>query len=163
MGQFGSKIKEALVSTLPITLIVYLVSLLPWFSFSGVELISFTIGAVLLILGIGLFTLGADIAMTPMGVHVGSGLASQKKLSLLLIVCFVLGVLITVAEPDLQVLAKQVSSVMNGTVLVVVVGIGVGLFFDRIHFANCFQTPPGYDLDAVLHAAVCPRTPACRK
>jgi len=66
--------------------------------------------------------------MTPMGTHVGAGLSRQKKLSLLLIVCFVLGLLITVAEPDLQVLANQVSSVMNGTVLIFTVGIGVGLF-----------------------------------
>ena len=128
MRQFRSKIVEALISALPITLIVYLVSLLPWFNFSEVELISFTIGAVLLILGIGLFNMGADLAMTPMGVHVGSGLSRQKKLSLLLLVCFVLGVLITVAEPDLQVLAKQVGSVMNGTVLIMAVGLGVGLF-----------------------------------
>ena len=48
--QLRSKISEALISALPITLIVYLISLLPWFHFSGVELISFTIGAVLLIL-----------------------------------------------------------------------------------------------------------------
>ena len=128
MSQLRSKIVEALISALPITLIVYLVSLLPWFSFSKAELITFTIGAVLLILGIGLFNMGADLAMTPMGVHVGSGLSSQKKLSLLLIVCFVLGVLITVAEPDLQVLAKQVSSVMDSTLLIVAVGVGVGLF-----------------------------------
>ncbi len=128
MRQLRSKIVEALISTLPITVIVYLISLLPWFSFSNTELIVFTVGAVLLILGIGLFALGADLAMTPMGVHVGSGLSSQKKLSLLLIVCFVLGVLITVAEPDLQVLAEQVSSVMNGTVLIFAVGMGVGLF-----------------------------------
>ena len=128
MSQLRSKIVEALISALPITLIVYLVSLLPWFSFSKAELITFTIGAVLLILGIGLFNMGADLAMTPMGVHVGSGLSSQKKLSLLLIVCFVLGVLITVAEPDLQVLAKQVSSVMDSTLLIVAVGVGVGVF-----------------------------------
>ncbi len=128
MRQLRSKITEALISALPITMIVYLISLLPWFEFSSVELISFTIGAVLLILGIGLFNLGADVAMTPMGIHVGAGLSRQKKLSLLLIVCFALGLLITIAEPDLQVLAKQVSSVMNGTLLIVTVGIGVGLF-----------------------------------
>ncbi len=128
MRQLRSKITEALISALPITLIVYLISLLPWFNFSTTELISFTIGAVLLILGIGLFNLGADVAMTPMGIHVGAGLSRQKKLSLLLIICFALGMLITIAEPDLQVLAKQVSSVMNGTVLIFAVGIGVGLF-----------------------------------
>ena len=123
-----SKIVEALISALPITLIVYLISLLPWFNFTNTELISFTIGAVLLIFGIGLFNMGADLAMTPMGTHVGAGLSRQKKLSLLLIVCFMLGLLITIAEPDLQVLAKQVGSVMNGSVLVATVGVGVGLF-----------------------------------
>ena len=66
--------------------------------------------------------------MTPMGTHVGSGLSRQKKLGLLLGVCFVLGMLITIAEPDLQVLANQVSAVMNGTVLIYAVGIGVGAF-----------------------------------
>ncbi|MBE7001712.1 MAG: DUF1538 domain-containing protein [Ruminococcaceae bacterium] len=128
MRELRSKIWEALISALPITLIVYLISLLPWFNFSPEELISFTVGAVLLILGIGLFNMGADLAMTPMGTHVGSGLSRQRNLKLLLIVCFVMGLLITVAEPDLQVLAKQVSSVLNGTVLIFTVGIGVGLF-----------------------------------
>ena len=94
-------------------------------------LITFSVGAVLLILGIGLFNLGADLAMTPMGTHVGAGLSRQKKLGLLLSVCFVLGMLITIAEPDLQVLVKQVSAVMNGTVLIYAVGLGVGAWLDR--------------------------------
>ena len=128
MKELWSKIREALISALPITLIVYLIALLPGFSFEHKELISFTIGAVLLVFGIGLFNLGADIAMTPMGTHVGAGLSRQKKLILLLAVCFVLGMLITIAEPDLQVLANQVSSVMNGKLLVYVVGFGVGAF-----------------------------------
>lgn len=128
MKELWAKIREALVSALPITLIVYLIALLPGFSFDRSEIVSFTAGAVLLVLGIGLFNLGADIAMTPMGTHVGAGLSRQKKLSLLLTVCFVLGMLITIAEPDLQVLAKQVSSVMNGKLLVYVVGFGVGSF-----------------------------------
>ena len=128
MKELWSKIWEALVSALPITLIVYVMALLPWFDFSGTELITFTISAVLLVLGIGMFNLGADIAMTPMGSHVGAGLSKQRKLWLLLAVCFVLGMLITIAEPDLQVLADQVSAVMNGTLLIYTVGIGVGAF-----------------------------------
>ena len=128
MKELKAKILEALVSALPITAIVYLVALLPWFDFSTVELISFTIGAVLLVLGIGLFNLGADLAMTPMGVHVGAGLSRQRKLGLLLSVCFVLGMLITIAEPDLQVLANQVKTVMNATLLIYTVGAGVGAF-----------------------------------
>ena len=128
MKVFLSKIKEALLSAMPITLIVYAISLLPWFNFTGVELITFTISAVLLILGIGMFNMGADLAMTPMGTQVGAGLSRQKKLWLLLLVSFVLGVLITVAEPDLQVLADTVSAVMNRDALVYAVGFGVGGF-----------------------------------
>ena len=128
MKELREKIKEALVSALPITAIVYILALTPLFDLSATELITFTVGAIMLILGIGLFSLGADLAMTPMGTHVGSGLSKQKKLSLLLGVCFVLDMLITIAEPDLQVLANQVSAVMNGTVLVYAVGLGVGSF-----------------------------------
>ena len=128
MKELREKIKEALISALPITAIVYILALTPLFNLSATELITFTVGAVFLVLGIGLFSLGADLAMTPMGTHVGSGLSRQKKLSLLLSVCFVLGMLITIAEPDLQVLANQVSAVMNGTLLIYAVGLGVGAF-----------------------------------
>ena len=128
LKELKEKIVEALVSALPITAIVYVLALTPFFDFSTAELITFTIGAVFLILGIGLFNLGADLAMTPMGTHVGAGLSRQKKLGLLLSVCFVLGMLITIAEPDLQVLANQVSAVMNGTLLIYTVGLGVGAF-----------------------------------
>ena len=128
MKELRSKIWEALLSALPITAIVYILALTPWFDLDRTELITFSIGAVLLIVGIGMFNLGADLAMTPMGTHVGAGLSRQRKLGLLLAVCFVLGMLITIAEPDLQVLAKQVSAVMNGTVLIYAVGAGVGAF-----------------------------------
>ncbi len=84
--------------------------------------------AFFLILGIGLFNLGADLAMTPMGEHVGAGLSRSGNLKLLLSVCFAMGLLITIAEPDLSVLASQVSDVINGTLLIVAVGIGVGIF-----------------------------------
>ena len=116
LKELKDKILEALYSALPITVLVYLMSLTPWFEFSTAELITFSVGAVLLVVGIGLFNMGADLAMTPMGTHVGSGLSKQRRLGLLLFVCFVLGMLITIAEPDLQVLANQVSAVMNGTV-----------------------------------------------
>lgn len=126
--ELRAKIREALMSALPITALVYLMSLLPGFSFSSTEMISFTAGAVLLVLGIGLFNLGADIAMTPMGTHVGAGLSKQKSITLLLVVSFILGMLITIAEPDLQVLANQVSSIMGRKPLIYTVGFGVGAF-----------------------------------
>ena len=128
MKELRSKIREALLSALPITAIVYLLAMSPLLSFTRAELVTFTVSAVLLVLGIGVFNLGADLAMTPMGTYIGAGLSKQRKLGLLLSVCFVLGVLITVAEPDLLVLATQVSAVMNGTVLIYAVGIGVGGF-----------------------------------
>ena len=81
-----------------------------------------------MVVGIGLFNLGADIAMTPMGEQMGAGLTKSRKLSLLVFAAFVMGFLITVAEPDLSVLAEQVSAVMSGTLLIVTVGAGVGLF-----------------------------------
>ena len=128
MKELQAKIKEALMSVLPVTAMVYLLAATPLLNLTRTEWITFTIGAVMLILGIGLFSMGADLAMTPMGSHVGSGLSKQKRLGLLLGVCFVLGVLITIAEPDLQVLAGQVESVINGTVLTYTVGVGVGVF-----------------------------------
>ena len=128
MKELRSKILEALISALPITMIVYVIALTPLFNISRTELITFSIGAVLLILGIGLFNMGADLAMTPMGSHVGSGLSGQHRMWLLLVVCFVLGLLITIAEPDLQVLAEQVDGVINGQLLIYTIGIGVGGF-----------------------------------
>lgn len=126
--QFITKVKEALVSVLPVALIVILLNLTPLVNFSTKEIVVFSISSLLLILGIGLFNLGADLAMTPMGEYVGSGLTKTKKFLLLILICFGLGVLITVAEPDLTVLANQVKDVINGTTLILFVGIGVGLF-----------------------------------
>jgi len=122
------KIKESVISVLPVALIVLVLALTPLLELSGTEIAVFSVCAVLLVLGISLFNMGADIAMTPMGVQVGAGLSKSRRIGLLLGTCFVLGVLITVAEPDLSVLASQVSNVMNPTLLIVCVGVGVGLF-----------------------------------
>ena len=75
-----------------------------------------------------MFNLGSDLAMTPMGEHMGSGLIKSKKIVILIAVSFIMGVLITIAEPDLSVLAEQVSTVINPTILILTVGLGVGLF-----------------------------------
>ena len=121
------KLKDAVISVLPIALIVLVLALTPLTDFSTKEIVTFVVSAICLILGMGLFNLGADMAMTPMGEMVGAGLTKSRKLSLLLIVCFVMGVLITVAEPDLSVLAGQVP-IEPSILLIIVVGIGVGLF-----------------------------------
>ncbi|MDE5592566.1 MAG: DUF1538 domain-containing protein [Clostridiales bacterium] len=122
------KLRESLISVLPIAVLVLILSATPLVNLSGMEIAAFSVAAVFLILGIGLFNLGADLAMTPMGEQVGGGLTKSKKITVLLVVCFLMGVFITIAEPDLSVLAEQVKSVMNSTLLIVTVGIGVGLF-----------------------------------
>ena len=122
------KLKEALTSVLPVGIIVLILSLTPLVSLTGREMTVFVISAFLLIVGIGFFNLGADLAMTPMGKFIGEGLTKSKKASILLIISFLMGLLITVAEPDLSVLAGQVKSIMNGSLLIVTVGAGVGLF-----------------------------------
>ncbi len=122
------KLKEALISVLPVAAIVLVISFTPLVKLSTTEIVAFAVSAVFLILGIGLFNLGSDLAMTPMGEHMGSGLIKSKKIVILIAVSFIMGVLITIAEPDLSVLAEQVSTVINPTILILTVGLGVGLF-----------------------------------
>jgi hypothetical protein len=122
------KLKEALFSVVPVCAIVFLLSLTPWVDLTGTELAIFAGATLLLIGGIGLFNVGADMAMTPMGQYIGEGLTKSRKLGVLLSVCFAMGLLITIAEPDLSVLAGQVSAVMNGNLLIWIVGLGVGVF-----------------------------------
>ena len=123
-----TKLKEAAVSVLPVTLIVLILNFTPLVSFTTQEALVFAGCAVALIVGMALFNLGADISMTPMGEQVGSGLPKSGKFKTLLLVCFVMGVFVTIAEPDLSVLASQVKDVINGTTLTVAIGVGVGLF-----------------------------------
>lgn len=120
------KIKESLSSVLPITVTVLLLSitLVP---LEVGTLTLFLTGAVLLIVGIGLFQLGAEMAMTPLGQGVGSKLSKGKRIFPIILICFVIGAIITIAEPDLQVLANQVASIPN-QVLIWTVAIGVGVF-----------------------------------
>lgn len=124
--QLLAKIKESLSSVLPVTGIVVLIHLLLSPLPAGTFWL-FLLGAVLLIAGMGLFTLGADLSMMPMGERIGSHLTKSKKLSVLIPVCFLIGVLVTIAEPDLTVLAAQMPSVPD-TVLILTVAAGVGVF-----------------------------------
>lgn len=115
------------MSVLPVSVLVIALSLTPWVDIPFKEINVFVIGALMLILGIGLFNLGADMAMTPMGQYIGEGLTKSKRVGVLVGVALVMGTLITIAEPDLAVLAEQVHSIMNGTVLIATVGVGVGI------------------------------------
>ncbi len=120
------KTLESLSAVLPITGIVLLISVLMVPLELG-TMVMFLVGAVLLIFGMGLFQLGAEMAMTPIGEGIGIQMTKTKKFPLVLLIGFVMGVIITVSEPDLQVLAEQVPSIPNMT-LILIVALGVGLF-----------------------------------
>ena len=122
--QLLEKIRESLSSVLPITAIVLLLSitLVP---LTPGALVLFLFGSALLIVGVGVFTLGVDMSMTPMGAGVGAYMSRAKHKAIPLAVAFVLGLLITVAEPDLTVLAQQVPAIPN-QVLIFTVAAGVG-------------------------------------
>ena len=120
------KTLESLSAVLPITAIILLIGILMVPLELG-ALVMFVVGAVMLILGMGFFQLGAEISMTPIGEGVGVELSKAKKVVSVVLIGFVMGVIITVSEPDLQVLAEQVPSLDNLT-LVLTVAVGVGIF-----------------------------------
>ena len=136
IGRFGThpsvlkenakeKAKESISAVLPIVLIVLALG----FTIAALSpsiLVEFLIGSVLVIIGMIFFSMGAEMSMTPMGEHVGGSMLRTKKLGFIVILGFVLGFIITISEPDLQVLAEQVSSVPN-LVLILSVALGVGV------------------------------------
>lgn len=120
------KTLESLSAVLPITGIMLLISIFLVPMELG-TMVMFIAGAVLLIFGMGFFQLGAEMAMTPIGEGIGVQISKTAKIGLVLLIGFVMGVIITISEPDLQVLAEQVPSVPNMT-LILTVAIGVGIF-----------------------------------
>lgn len=120
------KVYESIAAVLPITAIVLLLSISIAPLTPGTWTLFF-FGALLLIFGMGLFTLGVDMSMIPMGEGIGVFLGKIKKQAIPIFICFILGIIITIAEPDLTVLAEQVSSIPN-MVLILTVAVGVGLF-----------------------------------
>jgi len=122
----GDKLNEAVTSVLPITLIVLILcfTITP---ISNSMLVSFAFGAILLTVGMAFFTLGADTAMTPIGNKVGACITKSKNLWVITFISFLLGVIITISEPDLQVLANQVPTIPNA-VIIWSVALGVGAF-----------------------------------
>ena len=137
--RFTEKLNESLKAVSPIIAIVVLLS----FTITPVPasiLLLFLFGAVLLIAGMMLFTLGAELSMTPMGERVGTKMANTMHLGTILLLCFLLGFIITVSEPDLQVLAEQVPSIPN-SVLILSVACGVGFFLAVAMVRMLFSVP----------------------
>ena len=120
------KLLEAVRSVLPITMIVALLS----FTIAPLPtdlMLSFVIGTALLILGLGLFSFGSEASVTRMGAHIGSRLTRTRRVAVILLLSLTLGVIVTVAEPDLQVLAVNVPHI-DTMVLIIAVSLGVGFF-----------------------------------
>ena len=126
LPKLREKLLEALQAVLPIAAIVLILC----FSIAPVSpsiLLCFLLGAAMIVVGIMFFTLGAEMSMTPMGERVGAMLTRSQNIFLIIGAGFLLGFLITISEPDLQVLANQVPSIPNMT-LILSVAVGVGLF-----------------------------------
>ena len=125
-----SKFKEKLYETLKAVFPILAIVLLLCFTIAPIPpsiLMTFLIGAVLLIIGMLLFNVGVEMSMTPMGERVGTIMTKSKKLFVMILISFIMGVIITISEPDLQVLAEQVPSIPN-MILILAVAVGVGVF-----------------------------------
>ena len=125
-SKLNEKLQESLAAVLPILAIVLILS----FTIAPLPtsvLMAFLFGAVLLVVSMMFFSLGAELAMSPMGERVGACITKTRRVGIMLTLGFLLGFLITISEPDLQVLANQVQAVPN-MVLIVTVAVGVGLF-----------------------------------
>ena len=125
-SKLNEKLQESLAAVLPILAIVLILS----FTIAPLPtsvLMAFLFGAVLLVVGMMFFSLGAELAMSPMGERVGACITKTRRVGIMLTLGFLLGFLITISEPDLQVLATQGQAVPN-MVLLVTVAVGVGLF-----------------------------------
>lgn len=125
-SKLNEKLQESLAAVLPILAIVLILS----FTIAPLPtsvLMAFLFGTVLLVVGMMFFSLGAELAMSPMGERVGACITKTRRVGIMLTLGFLLGFLITISEPDLQVLANQVQAVPN-MVLIVTVAVGVGLF-----------------------------------
>ena len=145
------KIYESLAAVLPVTLIVFAlcVTITPM---PLATLMMFLVGAVLLILGMGFFSLGADMAMMPIGEHTGRQLTRAKTAAGVAAACFAIGIFVTMAEPDLQVLARQTPAVPD-MVLILCVACGVGLFLAVAFLRSLYGWPLARIL-MVCYAAV---------
>lgn len=128
LKQLSLKLKESAMSVLPISLLVIILNFTPLVNLTNPEIITFSVSSLFLILGISLFNLGADIAMSEMGKDIGSALIETKKLPLIFIVLFILGFLITYAEPDLSALGTQLENAISPQLLIITISLGVGIF-----------------------------------
>ena len=126
MNLIKKKLHESFKSIFPIALIVFVLSMTITPLDPG-DMVLFLMGSVFLVFGMSVFTMGAEMSMQQLGNKIGSEVASSGKMWLIAFVSFIIGILVTISEPDLQILARQVSDIEN-LVLIITVSIGVGIF-----------------------------------
>lgn len=124
--QLKEKIMESLAAVLPISGIVLALSLF-FVPLDVGTMMMFIFGAVLLIFGMSMFQLGAEMSMSPLGEGIGAEISKSKKIPLVAVISLIMGFIITVAEPDLLVLGEQVPAI-DTKALVYTVAVGVGIF-----------------------------------
>ena len=132
MKALRDKIVESLTSILPIALIVLVLSV-AFVPMDTGTFVLFLVGVVLLIVGLGCFMLGADMSMLVIGEKIGTTMTRSRKIWLIALLSFVIGIIVTIAEPDLQILAEQVPAIAQKTplgnyLLILTVAVGVGIF-----------------------------------
>ena len=127
MNLIKSKLVESLKSVLPIALIVIGLSITIVPMTTG-DMFLFLVGIVCLVFGMSLFTAGAEMSMQPLGAKIGSTIGSSRKVWLIAFISFIIGILVTISEPDLQLLAEQVGAGDASLILILTVSLGVGIF-----------------------------------
>ena len=129
--KFLDKIKEAMTTVLPVSLIIIILSFTPLYNLSLIEIIIFIISSIILMIGIALFSLGSEIAMEPMGQAIGSSLFKNKKVLIIVLICFIFGLLLTLSEPDvfeLQEMSEGISLHSFTHFMGLYISIGAGIF-----------------------------------
>ena len=156
MNVLISKLKEVLVSVLPITILVLIINFL-LVPMDLALLVRFIIGSILVVFGLTAFFIGVDIGITPLGSLTGESLAKSNKLWLVLISGLILGFFISIAEPGLLVLASQVGTVTQGaigsTTILIVVSIGLAIMLS-LGFLRIFYNVPLYKVLFVFYSLI---------
>lgn len=122
---------EVLLAIIPITALVSILQItvgkIPIEYF-----LNFIGASVMVFIGLVLFLVGVKVGFLPIGEMIGSAVVSKGNLWIVLSVGFILGFVVTIAEPDVQVLAMQVDTVSAGKIskgiIVISIALGVGTF-----------------------------------
>lgn len=142
-GRLKESFKESFYIILPIVLVTLLLS--AYITIPNRLINSFVFSSILLVIGISLFTFGVDISMTLVGEKIGNKLIEKPKIWLILIVSFIIGTVVTIAEPDLKVFADQLTSIPN-SIMIITISVGVGILL----LISSIRTIFGLNLNTML-------------